>query len=193
MEDHFSALKTIIENRRTTKPGQMNSQQIPDEQIRQLIELADWAPNHGNTEPWRFFIYAGTEKVMGFCRQHADLYSQEAGGNPDKFKYEKLLNMGSKASHLIIAVMQRGGLDKIPVLEEIAATSAAIQNLLLGAEALNLAAYWGSGGLILKPAMKAFLGLREEDVVLGALYLGYTDQKKSGSRQIPLAQKMHWM
>jgi nitroreductase len=193
MEDKFEIVAETIRTRRTIKPGQMNGRQIPDEQIQQLIELANWAPTHGNTEPWKFFIYAGNEKVRLFCRDHANLYQQSAGDNPDPSTIEKILHMGDQASHLIIAVMQRGKLSKIPVLEEIAATSAAIQNLLLGAHALGLAAYWGSGGMVYRPQMKDFLGLGEEDVVLGALYLGYSDIVKSGVRQIPVSEKVKWM
>jgi nitroreductase len=194
MEAAFETLSTIIRERRTIKPAQMNGNIIPDEQIRQLIALADWAPTHGNTEPWRFFIWAGREKVDEFCRQHAELYkanTPETGFNPTT--YNNLGGMGAKASHVMIAVMQRGTLDKIPALEEVAATSAAIQNLLLGAEALGLAAYWGSGGQVLKPGMKTWLGLRDEDTVMGALYLGHTDVEKAGNRQIPLDEKMIWM
>jgi nitroreductase len=36
----------------------MNGKKIPDEQITSLFELADRAPTHGLTEPWRFIVYA---------------------------------------------------------------------------------------------------------------------------------------
>lgn len=193
MENNLTVLETIIANRRTIKPGQMNGKQIPDEQVHQLLQLADWAPTHGNTEPWQFFVYAGHEKVKAFCKDHSALYTAEAGENANSTTVNNLLHMGDLASHLIIAVMRRGDLPKIPALEEIAATSAAVQNLLLGAQAMGLAAYWGSGGMVYKPAMKTYLQLREEDVVLGAIYLGYTDMTKTGNRQIPLEQKVKWM
>lgn len=194
MADAFETVSKTIRERRTIKPAQMNGGIIPDEQIRELIALADWAPNHGGTEPWRFYIWGGREKVDEFCHQHAELYkanTPEEGFAPGT--YQNLGSMGAKASHVMIAVMRRGGNEKIPVLEEIAATSAAIENLLLGAQALGLAAYWGSGGQVLKPSMKLWLGLREEDIVLGALYLGYTDTTKEGSRKTPLEEKMTWM
>ena len=41
--------------------------------------------------------------------------------------------------------------------------------------------------------MKDYLGLTEDDVVLGALYLGYTDVTKEGQRQIALDEKVKWM
>ena len=193
MNNLFSAIQEVIRNRRTVKPQQMNGRQVPDEQVRQLLALADWAPTHGHTEPWRFRVYA-KEKVKEFCLSHAELYKTHTA--PDKYqqeKHEKLLHMGDKASHLIIAIMQRGSLPKIPALEEIAATSCAVQNLLLGATALGIANYWGSGGMAYHPAMKEMLQLREEDLVLGILYLGYTDKPiPEGKRLVPLEDKVQW-
>lgn len=51
MNNSFSVIADIIKNRRSTKPAQMNGKLIPDEQVQQLLELADWAPTHANTEP----------------------------------------------------------------------------------------------------------------------------------------------
>lgn len=193
MKHPFSAIQEVIQNRRTVKPPQMNGQRVPDGQVRQIIALADWAPTHGNTEPWRFRVYAN-DKVKAFCLAHARLYKAQTA--PDKFlqeKYDKLLHMGDQASHLVVAIMQRGNLPKIPALEEIAATSCAVQNLLLGATALGIASYWGSGGMAYHPAMKEMLRLREEDLVLGILYLGYTDKPVPvGKRVVPLEEKVEW-
>ena len=193
MHPDFTALQTIIRNRRTVKPNLFNGRKIPDEQINQLLELADWAPTHAYTEPWRFKVFSG-EKVKQFCLAHAELYQQNA--DPEKFlqsTYDKLLHQGDLASHIIIAIMQRGNNPKIPALEEIAATSCAVQNLLLGATALGIASYWGSGGMAYQPPMKTYLNLREEDLVLGILYLGYTDKETpEGKRKTPLDEKIDW-
>ncbi|ARS35631.1 nitroreductase family protein [Pontibacter actiniarum] len=193
MNELFQHIKQVVETRRTTKPLKMNGERIPDEQVEQLLRLADWAPTHGHTEPWRFIVYTG-EAATGFCQQHAELYKQNIA--PDKYqqdKYEKLLHMGDKASHILVAYMQRGNLPKIPALEEIAAVSCAIQNVLLGATALGLASYWGSGGMAYHPSMKEHLQLREEDQVLGIIYLGYGDNASGeGKRVTPLADKVVW-
>jgi nitroreductase len=193
MNEDFQRLRQIIQSRRTIKPVQLNGQQIPNAQIKELLALADWAPTHGHTEPWRFIVYAG-EKVKEFCAAHAQLYRQNMA--PESFqesKEEKLRHMGDKASHVVVAYMQRGNLPKIPELEEIAATACAIQNLLLGATALGIASYWGSGGMAYYPAMKEMLDLGEEDLVLGILYLGYSDKEKpAGKRVVPLEEKVRW-
>jgi nitroreductase len=191
MSNTFDSIASIIKNRRTTKPPEMNGQKIPDEQITALLELADWAPTHANTEPWNFIVYA-QPKLFG--QQHAELYKASTPADSYmQMTYEKLLNMPNKASHVILCTMQRKPLTRIPVLEEIAATACAMQNILLGATALGIASYWGSGGMLYKPEMKQYLGLGEDDVVLGALYLGYSDTKPTGKRNIPLSEKVTWV
>jgi nitroreductase len=188
--DIFPIITSVIKARRTIKPAEMNGKKINDRQIMSLLELADWAPTHGNTEPWRFVVYSDPTV---FCQQHADLYKANTPeANFMQLNYEKLLNMGNKASHVIIAIMRRGSLAKIPVIEETAATACAIQNILLGATAAGLAAYWGSGGMTFAPAMKTFLGLRDEDQVMGILYLGYSDKTATGKRTIPFTEKVEW-
>jgi nitroreductase len=186
----FTHLQHIIQTRRTVKPLLMNGKTIPEEQLFDILHLANWAPTHGLTEPWRFIVYGG-EKIKAFCNQHADLY--QAHTRAEKYtveKYDKLRHMGDLASHIVVAVMQRGPLPAIPVLEEIAAAACAVQNMLLGATALGLASYWGSGGMAYHPAMKKLLDLQEEDLVLGILYLGYTDKQLTGRRNSPIQSKI---
>lgn len=191
MNTQFNDIATIIKKRRTIKPATMNGKKIAKEDINALLELADWAPTHGLTEPWRFVVY---EQPETFCHKHAELYQQNTA--EENFKpavFENLTHMGDKASHAVIAYMKRGSNPNIPQFEEIAATACAIENLLIGAEALGIAAYWGTGGQTLKPAMKDFLSLGEDDQVMGIFYLGYTDEQPEGRRKISLDEKVKWV
>jgi len=192
MNDRFSIVADVIRNRRSMKPVKMNGKKIPDEQVAELLKLANWAPTHGRTEPWRFVVHCGDE-VKKFCHQHAELYKLHT--SPEKFdqaNYEKQLHNGDLASHVILVFMQRGNLSKIPALEEIAATAMAIQNILLGATATGIASFLSTGGMTHEPAMKEFLHLSEEDVILGILYLGYTDGRNEGKRQTEIDDKTVW-
>ena len=129
MNTHFSILADIVRNRRSVKPVKMNGKKITDEQVEEIFKLANWAPTHGRTEPWRFIVYSG-DAVKEFCHQHAELYKLHTSA--DKFEqanYEKQFHNGDLASHIAVAFMKRGNLAKVPPLEEIAATSMAIQKI----------------------------------------------------------------
>ena len=192
--EKMNTLSEIIVSRRSSKPSTFNGKKIEDSIITDLLNLAHWAPTHGRTEPWRFKVYAG-EGVTKFCEAHAALYKTNT--DPEVFttaKFENLQKLGSQTSHIIGVYMQRQVPAKIPLVEEIAATAAAIQNILLGAEALGISALWSTGGMTHHPALKSFWGLAEEDVVMGLLYLGYTNEPSAaGKRNGTAAEKTSWI
>jgi nitroreductase len=170
----------------------MNGKRVPDDQVKELLQLANWAPTHGRTEPWRFIVYSD-DKVREFCYQHAELYKAlTPKGKFEQANYDKQLHYGDLASHLIIAIMQRGSSPKIPPLEEIAATAAAVQNILLGATAAGITSFWSTSGVTHHTAMKDFLRLRKDDVIMGMLYLGYSDERSQGKRQTSMDEKVTW-
>src|SRR5437762_14262939 len=102
MNDIFSILSQIIQNRRSTKPAKMNGKKIPDEQVKEVLKLANWAPTHGRTEPWRFIVYSD-DKVKQFCYQHAELYKANTPADTsEQGIYDKQLHHGVLASHIVI-------------------------------------------------------------------------------------------
>lgn len=191
--NNFSVLEKIITHRRSIKPSNFNNKKISDEEVNKLLMLADFAPNHGSTEPWLFKVYTN-ESLIQFCNDHAGLYKQHVGDGFMQNKYDKLQQMGNKASHLIIAIMQRGSLPKIPVWEELAAASCAVQNILLGVESLGAAGFWSTGGMTTSNHLKQYLKLREEDMVIGLLFLGYADNSSYiKERNVPPVHKIEWI
>ena len=68
----------------------------------------------------------------------------------------------------------------------------AIQNILLGATAAGIASFLSTSGLTHHPAMKNFLQLKDEDVVMGIVYLGYSDEKMEGNRRTEMDEKATW-
>jgi nitroreductase len=195
MQTKVQLIRQLIAERRTIKPELFNGKSIAREIIEDMLESANWAPNHGLTEPWRFVVFSGREGVEQFGRIHADLYKQETPA--DQFlqkKYDTILHKPDKASHVVVIVMKRGENKNIPETEERAATACAVQNMLLTAQAYKLAAYWGTGGMCYHPALKAHFGFAEQDLVMGFLYLGYTDEAiPEGVRSSAVQAKTQWM
>lgn len=191
--NQLEVLKKIILDRRSCKPSSMNGKPIETAVIQALLELADWAPTHGRTEPWRFIVF-GNDELKKFCHLHAELYKEHTPD--DKFttaKYQGIIQNGEKCSHLIAVFMKRQPTQKIPLIEEIAATSAAIEHILLGAQALGIAALWSTGGMTYHDSMKNALGLDAEDQMMGLLFLGYSDEvPAAGKRNISLSEKVNW-
>lgn len=171
----------------------MNGKKIDRSLIQYLLELADWAPTHGRTEPWRFIVFSG-QGLQTFAQQHAALYKNHTAEESfTNAKYQNIIQNGEKASHIIAIYMKRQATQKIPLIEEIAATAAAIEHILLGAQEQGIAALWSTGGMTYHDSMKQLLGLEEQDLMMGLLYLGYTDDASPvAKRNIPLAEKITW-
>lgn len=189
--NNFEIVSGVINKRRTIKPAKMNGRIIPDEQVMQLLALGDMAPTHKHTEPWRFFVYSGN-KVKEFVNDHAELYKNSAAEEFKQDKYDKILGNGNNVSHIIVTAMKRDPEERIGEVEEVAAVSAAIENILIGATAAGIANFWSSGGMTHKDEFKHFLGLGDKDIIMGILYLGYSDFSFEGKRVIPLEDKITW-
>jgi nitroreductase len=186
-------IEDIIRSRRTVKPATMNGKVIATEIIDTMLEMADQAPTHGRTEPWRFIVL-DHDKAVAFCGQHADLYKQETP--QEKFSaatFEKLLHQADLVSHLIIVYGEFGTNPKIPQVEEVAAVSAAIQNMLLYATSKGIASFWSTGGMTYSDKLKEVLQLNTSCYLSGVLYFGYTENVQGpGPRKIPLREKIRY-
>lgn len=165
----------IIKQRRNLDPDQFNGKPVERDVIEKMLEAANWAPTHGHTEPWRFVVYAD-EQARNFGKLHAELYKQQT---PDEHflqkKYDKLSSRTLLCSHVIVCASHTGSRKNIPEIEEFAATSCAIQNMLLVATENHIASFWSTGGMCYHPEMKTLTGLANTDQILGIIYIGQYD------------------
>jgi hypothetical protein len=65
-------------------------------------------------------------------------------------------------------------------MEHIAAASAAIQNILLGATAAGHPSYWSSGGTLRQREARTLLGIPMDEIFLGCLFVFPEDALKRG-------------
>ena len=98
-----SEISTLIKKRRSIFPPVYNQQPIPEAIIETILENANWAPNHKQTEPWRFKIFQGDalQKLSDFM---GDYYEQHTPA--EKFSDMKLKKTKAKAlkSSCVIAI-----------------------------------------------------------------------------------------
>lgn len=187
--DVINAIKT----RRSI--GKMKDVPVPKELIEQIIEAGTWAPNRYLTEPWRFYVITGegrnklaTVMVDIVINSGIDIESDEG-----KKKLEKERNKPFRAPVVIAVAANVTENDKVLPIEEIGATYAAIQNMLLAAQELGIASYWKTGKACYSPKMKEFFGLKDKDEVLAFLYLGYADMKKQPPHKKPVSELTKWI
>lgn len=161
--------------------GKVKDEKVPKELIEKVIEAATFAPNRYITEPWRFFVISGDGR-RALSRLMEDI-ALDSGIDPNseegKKKIEKQKNKPFRAPVIIAVAAEVTEDKKVIRLEELGATYAAIQNMLLAAHSLGLSSYWKTGKACYSSKMKEFFGLKEKDEVLALIYLGYSDAKKN--------------
>lgn len=141
--------------------GKVRPDPVPRALVEELLEAARWAPTHHRTEPWRFWVFTGQGRD-----RLAEAFAA-AGGDKERNKPYR--------APVVVAVgcVPQPAADSPQ--EELLAVGAAVQNLLLAAQAKGLAAIWRSGTMVYDPVVRELLGLAEKDVLVGFVYLGFPD------------------
>lgn len=186
-------LNNLIKNRRSVFPDQfVPGKKVDDEIIKQILANATWAPNHGQGEPWQFTVFTG-DGLKTFADFQSELYKQEASDAFKEDKYQKMKVQPLKASHIISLATKRSTKKGIPEVEDIEAVACAVQNIYLSLTAYGLGGYWTTGGVTYIEKAKPFLGLGEEDKLLGFFYIGHIAVASPPAKRISIEEKVKWV
>jgi nitroreductase len=192
MRFNLSEINELIKSRRTIYPEQFSDRKVHREQIELLLNNAHWAPNHGNTQPWRFHVFMdeSRQRLSDFlAKTYLEITPKESQND---MKLAKLLARPLKSSVVIAICMERQPEEKIPEIEEIEAVACAIQNLHLSCTAYGLGGFWSTPKLIYSTQMNAFLNLGEKDKCLGLFYIGYPAIEWPTAHRKPLEYTTKW-
>jgi len=153
--------------------GKVKPDPVPRELIEKLLDAAVQAPNHYKVRPWRFVVLTGDGlkklgDVMAASQQarHPE-YPLEA--------FDKCRAVPLRAPVVIAVGVDKPGEAKVLEIENVAATAAAIQNLLLAAHGMGLGAKWRTGEWARDSLVKEFLGFEGDQHIIGFIYLGYPE------------------
>ena len=163
-----TVLKDIIESRRSIFPKSYSTEEIEEEVLAEILNSANFAPNHKRTKPWRLKVFRSEEKDQ-LGAKLAEIYQQTT--NSQTFLEKKYLDISekiSKSNVIVTICVNFSGL--LPEWEEIAATAMAVQNMYLTASANEVGCYWSTPGMI--NHLNDFLGLEENQKCIGLFYLG---------------------
>lgn len=162
-----AALADLIRRRRTSMLVD-NTRDVPTDMVMQLCELAQWAPNHKRTWPWRFALATGDARAR-LGDTIADAMHVQ-GDTPERVLKTRGKYLRTPAT---LVVGTAPGDSELRTAENRDAVAAGIQNLLLGAAAAGLATYWGSCPKGANDDVAAFAGFEHGTHVTGLIYLGW--------------------
>jgi nitroreductase len=154
-------LDELIRSRRTHKA--YGSEPVPDDVLRELFELARWAPNHHVTNPWRFRVLGPAARER--LKAAADEAKPGSGAKLDR------------APTLIVVSAKQTG-DAEQDREDVLATAVAAYIVLLGGHARGLGGYWRTVAVLDSPAGREAVSLPADETPIGLLHLGEPRQEQ---------------
>ena len=194
MRYNLSEINELIRNRRTIFPEQFSERKVHKEQIEVMLNNAQWAPTHGNTQPWRFHVFTedGLSTLSQFLGAAYLKLTPEEQQNDAKLG--KLIRRPLLASAVIAVSMKRQAEEKIMEIEEIEAVACAIQNIHLTCTAYGIGGFWSTPKLIYTKEINEFLNLEEKDKCLGLFYIGYPAiEWPANSHRKPIEYNTKWI
>jgi nitroreductase len=140
------------------------------EAVERLLRAAVRAPTHHLTQPWRFVVLTGDAR--------GELGDTWAAGVAGRGQDPAGVRAKCFRAPVIICIIERPKthLPKVVDIEEHHATGAAMQNMLLAAHDCGLGAMLRTGPAATLPEVRAYLGVTEDEIIAGFIYLGYPPQ-----------------
>jgi len=159
--------------------------------IEKLLQAAVQAPNHYKVRPWRFVVLTGNGRqrlgdVMAesFRQKNADVSAEAV---------EKTRLLPMRAPVIIAVGVDKPAEPKVSQIENVAATAAACQNILLAAYAQGLGVQWRTGEWALDPRVKEFLGFAEDQILISFLYVGHPEVPVEPYERPSFEDRTVWM
>ncbi|TNF02061.1 MAG: nitroreductase [Gammaproteobacteria bacterium] len=143
------------------------------EVLLNIQKAAFRAADHGRMRPWRFLVVEGDGlSAMGELFARAETLK-----NPELSEKERQRAVGRpmRAPMVIVAIASPKANLKVPEIEQVISTGAAVQNMITAAYAQNVGAIWRTGDYAYDRAVMDGLGLSEDEKIVGFLYLGTMD------------------
>ena len=149
--------------------GQLIEPAPNTQQLEKAVRAALTAPDHHRLKPTRFLVVTSEQRAAfgeHLAKALADL------GEADPAQLDRVKQHPFRAPLLVLALTSIQDHPKVPHFEQILSTGAAIQNFLLSLQAQGFASMWRSGAVVESNWLKQQLGLKEQDLISGIIYVG---------------------
>ena len=159
---------------------------VPPQEVLDDIFLAGLrAADHAALRPWRFLVIRDeARQSLGELFASAALEDNPSEG-PDKLNRIKAKPL--RAPLIVVAIARVIEHPKVPELEQLLSTGAAVQNMLNAAHMKGLGSIWRTGAMAGHSQVRKGLGVSSNEHIIGFLYLGYSAGKVKPVPQLKVA------
>lgn len=178
----MDALELLLNRRsasRLTEPAPVG------EALDLLLRAGMRAPDHGALQPWRFIIIEGEGRT-----RLSELLNQSAiNAGMDQKGIEKAKQAPFRAPLIIAVVTYCDTQSNVPRWEQVVSAGCAVHAMQIAALAQGFNGIWRTGVWTAQPDVRAAFCCREQDDIVGFLYLG-TPQLKASTTVLPPATEV---
>jgi len=183
MAEKNKSVEEIIRSRRSIK--RFKKDPISLDTIKELLDIAVWAPNHKMREPWRFiaFLDEGKQALVEVLKSE-----KEKGRGARPMKPEKVEQWLSIPAFVVVVMP----VDPRPQVfeEDYAAVSACVQNLQLAAWERGIGMLWNTEPTNYSPTFHAQIGVKPGEKVVGIMQIGYPDMTPKAQERTPIEERL---
>ena len=177
----------LLRSRRTVNNFQPTLPDDWESALERAVEAATFAPNHKNTEPWRFHLL-GAEGIRRVCELNAELVTEAKGAAAGEKKLARWLLMPGWLVVTCVRDAEKGGSMEEPASfarEDYAACCCALQNLCLSLHADGIGTKWTTGAVNFDARFGDAAGLPDDEYVVGTIWFGApAGDVKAGTRRL---------
>ena len=162
--DLLTTIETRASAARVTAPGPSPAD------LARILAAAGRAPDHGRMKPWHLVVLEGSAREE-FAAAAAQAKRRRAASMSDEQLAAERAKLLRSPTLVVVGCTVREN-PKVPEIEQVIAAGAAAENLFLAAHALGYGVMWKTGAAAYDPDVKAVVGLRPTDHIVGIMHLG---------------------
>ena len=148
---------------------------VPHETLLDLLAVARFAPTHHLNQPWRFRVL-GPQTLAALKRVAGEKEAQKL----------------DRAPTLVLATAALTG-DLVMDEEDVCATAAAIQLVLLAATEHGIATYWRTPQVLRSKKGREAVGLPQGERFLGLLHFGTAERAPAPRERDPVERYVEFL
>lgn len=174
---------------------------VPDEQLWQILEAASMAPSGGNRQPWNFIVIRDAEKKRKIGEWYLEAWERSYGpakdamlANPQQARTfrsaDHLARHLAEVPVLILATVRKEQFAIGPTLG--ASIYPAVQNLMLAARALGLGTTLTTLHKLHEDDVKELLGIPENVETMALVPVGRPKGRFGTPSRLPIERVAYW-
>jgi nitroreductase len=133
--------------------------------LEQILAAGMRVPDHACLQPWHFTVVTGNG-----LQRLSDLFVQSS--DRQSANLAKIAKAPFRAPMIIVISTEFVQHEKVPTQEQLITAGCCAHAMQMGAVALGYGAMWRTGGFAYNAKIKQGLGVKEDNEIIGFLYIG---------------------